>query len=101
MLNLLVLVLVNFVQDTRYYSYESLASVSYEPLICDYEYPLDSVKIFSTWDMIDDFWHTSPQNYLAHFVQDVSFANLSKFFVKARHQTWSAIRFWKFSNSRI
>ena len=47
-----------------------------------------------------EFWHIfSPELFRVFRPRTVPFASHSKVFVKLMHQTCSAIRFWKFSNS--
>ena len=62
------------------------------------------IKMFFTWDMIYTvfymFLHILPPELSGLLCpRIVPFADHLKFFVKARHQTLSAIRFWKSSNS--
>ena len=108
MLNPSVLILVIFVEDTRYYKYkESLASIITQLETIDMCLRLAfrhcvKISLHEIWftRCILQFFTYFSRNYLGYFVQGQFHLPTTQFFcAKARHQTQSDIRFRKVSNS--
>ena len=79
----------------------------YKPLIYDWDRLIHYVfrYLLYTWDMICTFHFCiflAPEllKSFQFYPRTVQFANHSNIFAEWRHQTWSAIRFWKFSNNQ-